>query len=178
MVDEIILLNKITRESNNYTIKGKDIDELTSLFLECIDNIIRNEPEVMASPYNNEHIIDNINYLMTIQLEHIYGTMFDYYIQKQLDIIIEHSLEIYYLLFSPKRSYGDSFIRKKPNICKMEKKISYLSNIPQPDQRTDEWYIFRHRYLTASSIWKAFSTKGSINQLIFNKCKPLDTNKY
>ena len=60
----------------------------------------------------------------------------------------------------------------------MKVKVDYLSNVPQPDQRTDEWYIFRHKYLTASSIWKVFSTPGSRNQLIYDKCKPLDTNKY
>ena len=26
----------------------------------------------------------------------------------------------------------------------MDKKIDYLKNVPQPDQRTNEWYIFRH----------------------------------
>ena len=85
---------------------------------------------------------------------------------------------MYNLYFCPKREYGNSFIRKKPNVEKMKVKVDYLSNVPQPDQRTDEWYIFRHKYLTASSIWKVFSTPGSRNQLIYDKCKPLDTNKY
>ena len=45
-------------------------------------------------------------------------------------------------------------------------------NIPQPDQRTDDWYIFRHSLLTASSIWKVFGTQSSKNQIIYEKCKP------
>ena len=48
----------------------------------------------------------------------------------------------------------------------------------QPDQRTQEWYQFRHKHLTASSIWKAFSTQSNINQLIYGKCAPLDVSKY
>jgi putative phage-type endonuclease len=46
------------------------------------------------------------------------------------------------------------------------------------EQRTEEWYIFRQKYLTASSIWKAFGTTCSKNQLIYDKCKPLMIEKY
>jgi putative phage-type endonuclease len=60
----------------------------------------------------------------------------------------------------------------------MKQKIDYLSSVPQPDQRTDEWYIFRHKHLTASSIWKVFSTECARNQLIYDKCKPIDTSKF
>ena len=59
----------------------------------------------------------------------------------------------------------------------MQEKVDYLSNVPQPDQRTEEWYIFRHKYLTASSLWKVFSTPSSETNL-YDKCKPLDTSKY
>lgn len=60
----------------------------------------------------------------------------------------------------------------------MTNKIEYLKNIPQPEQRTKEWYEFRYKFLTASSIWKAFISDCSRNQLIFDKCKPLNTDKY
>ena len=69
-------------------------------------------------------------------------------------------------------------ISSNPNIDIITNKINYLQSVPQPDQRTNEWYEFRWKYLTASSIWKAFSTKGARNQLIYSKCKPLDISKY
>ena len=68
------------------------------------------------------------------------------------------------------------YISKEETI---EEKIDYLKNIDQPDQRTTEWYKFRYNHLTASNAWKAFEKSESTkNQLIYEKCKPLDINKY
>ena len=45
-------------------------------------------------------------------------------------------------------------------------------------QKTAEWYKFRKEHITASNAWKAFGTPASKNQLIYEKCVPLqDTNK-
>jgi len=49
--------------------------------------------------------------------------------------------------------------------------IEFLQNIPQPVQRTAEWYTFRNEHITASNAWKAFGTQSSQNQLIYEKCK-------
>lgn len=57
--------------------------------------------------------------------------------------------------------------------------IKYLQMIDQPQQRTQEWYDFRYNHITASNAWKAYSTKEKVkNQLIYEKCKPMDTSKY
>jgi len=37
----------------------------------------------------------------------------------------------------------------------LESKIKYLETIPQPEQRTPEWYIFRNARLTASDLMYA-----------------------
>jgi putative phage-type endonuclease len=55
----------------------------------------------------------------------------------------------------------------------IEKKIQKLRDIPQPVQRTPEWYKFRWNLITASNAWKAFGTQASINQIIYEKCQPL-----
>ena len=60
----------------------------------------------------------------------------------------------------------------------MGKKIEFLKNIPQPDQRTNEWYVFRHNLLTASSIWKCLHSEASRNQLIYEKCQTLNVSKF
>jgi putative phage-type endonuclease len=59
-------------------------------------------------------------------------------------------------------------------IDKIAQRIRYLKNIPQHAQRTPEWYDFRHNLITASNAWKAFGTQASINQLIYEKCHPID----
>jgi putative phage-type endonuclease len=64
------------------------------------------------------------------------------------------------------------------NIEKMRKKIEYLESVYQPEQRTDEWYQHRHGLITASSVWKVFGSQSTQNQLIYEKCSPIDTEKY
>jgi putative phage-type endonuclease len=56
--------------------------------------------------------------------------------------------------------------------------LDYLKSIYQPDQRTPEWYTFRHDHITASNAWKALGSTSSKNQLIYEKCQPLNTEKY
>tara|TARA_B100000683_G_scaffold83636_1_gene82536 strand:- start:3846 stop:5345 length:1500 start_codon:yes stop_codon:yes gene_type:complete len=92
--------------------------------------------------------------------------------------IINKGLDLYYLNTAPPRECGNTYTNGAVNVKKMKEKIAYLESVPQPDQRTDEWYHFRHKYLTASSLWKVFSTAGSQNNLIYSKCSPLDTEKF
>ena len=61
----------------------------------------------------------------------------------------------------------------KNNNFIIEEKINRLRNIPQPTQRTPEWYEFRWNLITASNAWKAFESQSAINQLIYEKCQPI-----
>lgn len=64
-----------------------------------------------------------------------------------------------------------------PSIVK-EGHLDALKAIYQPEQKTKEWYDFRHDHITASNAWKALGTLSSKNQLIYEKCQPLNTEKY
>ena len=68
--------------------------------------------------------------------------------------------------------------KRKEKIEKMRKKIEYLESVYQPEQRTDEWYKHRHGLITASSVWKVFGSQSTQNQLIYEKCSPIDAEKY
>lgn len=72
--------------------------------------------------------------------------------------------------------YNEEFVKLDKAV--ITKQINYLKQLPQPEQRTEEWYIFRHNLITASSAWKAFSSEKIKNALIYEKCKELDTSKY
>tara|TARA_Y100000992_G_C21274337_1_gene498998 strand:+ start:2850 stop:4043 length:1194 start_codon:yes stop_codon:yes gene_type:complete len=50
--------------------------------------------------------------------------------------------------------------------------VNYLKHIPQPAQKTQEWYDFRKKHLTGSNIWKLFSTESTKRQLIYEKLAP------
>ena len=91
---------------------------------------------------------------------------------------IKESVNLFYKKTIPMRSYKTSYIRKDIDMEKMKKKIEIIKNTPQPDQRTNEWYLFRWNLLTASSIWQAFDSESNQNRLIYNKCKPIDLAKY
>ena len=53
-----------------------------------------------------------------------------------------------------------------------------ILDLTQPAQRTPEWYAFRRNLITASNAYKAFESQSSRNQLIYEKCQPLNPNNY
>jgi putative phage-type endonuclease len=103
---------------------------------------------------------------------------------KLLCLTIKLCQNIVYKFYIPKRSYKKTYVRKfSPNknsasFNKIKAQLTYLKSIPQPEQRSDEWYIFRNSALTASNIYKIFISDYSQSQLIIEKSEPLDVNKF
>ncbi len=96
-----------------------------------------------------------------------------------LHLTIELCQNIVFKFYIPKRSYKKSYIRNVSlNHNKIKATIFKLQNIPQPEQRTPEWYVFRNSTLTASNIYKIFISESSQSQLIIEKCQPSDASKY
>lgn len=151
-----------------------DYLELVEVAGVLIHDIISMDPMIYAHPSFEDVVYHDVFEVLQQQLH----TVFDYDIEQQIHSAITNASKIYHTSISPRRSYDPTFVRRKPVIEKMKSKIQYLKNVPQPDQRTDEWYHFRHRYLTASSLWKAFGTQRAQNELIYNKCRPIDVEKY
>lgn len=150
-------------------------DEIKLSIGTLIDSFIEINPLLFSSPnfedILKQYVVDNIMISMSeiydekmikIEIEDIYNSIFKYYFTN----------------FYPLRSCNTSYIRKIPNKILIQEKINYIRNKPQPEQRTNEWYLFRHNLITASSAWKIFKTQSSINQLIVEKCKELDIAKY
>jgi len=148
-----------------------DLRETTSILVfECIGLNIK----YYIQPNFHSLIVKDVCELleMTFKLADI--TITNEYLKE----MIEERIALYYKQIAPPRSNGNTFVRIKPNIDKMKEKVEYLQKIPQPEQRTTEWYEFRYKHLTASNIWKTFISESSRNQLIFEKCQPLNTSKY
>ena len=59
----------------------------------------------------------------------------------------------------------------------LHNQIQVLRDIPQPQQKSKEWYEFRYNLISASNLWKALGTEAQRNSLIYEKCKPLDIEK-
>ena len=62
------------------------------------------------------------------------------------------------------------------NVDDITHKIQVLKNLPQPAQRTPEWYEFRNNLISASSLSKIFGSDSQVNSLIYEKCCPIDPN--
>jgi putative phage-type endonuclease len=98
---------------------------------------------------------------------------FSHTMDLEADALCRFCEALYFRYANPPRECGSTFIRKPPNVEIINKKLAHIRSKPQPDQRTPEWYKFRHDLLTASNAWKAFDSQACVNQLIYEKCKPL-----
>jgi putative phage-type endonuclease len=163
------IINILKKENVFDDIELKELtNSITNIFNDYIlDNILS-----MSSPEFDKNLTKYIYEIHAIQLLHLYDISIQYKIRHKIRNLIKKIKQQQYKKFIPPRSYKTSFIRDiMPNIESLQRKIDILKLIPQPIQRSEEWYLFRHNLLTASSIWKVFGSQATQNQLIYEKCK-------
>ena len=163
-----------------FQITEKDKTDLFETTKELMIDYIENETLTYAKQSFHEDMLNNVGLLLEEQLQCLYDedTLEEYEVNKLIEECLKKAYRYVYSYVAPRRSYDGTGVRKPPNPENMTKKITLLKNKPQPDQRTNEWYEFRYNLLTASSIWKSFKSESTRNQLIYEKCKPLDLSKY
>ena len=152
----------------------EDKTNITEMIADLITIYIKEDTLSFQYEDFDETLFKNIYNQSFLQINHLYNED----ISDELTILINKTIHKYFTYILPKRCIISDKIKHLSNKNKIKSKLHYLSNVPQPEQRTTEWYLFRHKYLTASSIWKAFSSQGNINHLIYNKCIPIDISKY
>jgi putative phage-type endonuclease len=166
VLDKLVLFNKYELDDLNTSIY--------CLVKEYIDN---NISDIIYYNFNKE-IIENVYELLDINIDEVFSKNCSIYpiVEIKIKKLIKKNLLKIYSTYIPPRSYASSFIRniKRDNIFiqNISKNIDYLSSIPQPEQRTHDWYLFRHNLITASSVWKIFKSDSTRNQLIYEKCEP------
>lgn len=156
--------------------------ELVETALHLMEEFMEENPTAISEPNFHDILLEEIKEMFYVQMEdHILNSD---YIEDDMNDLLEDAFNIYITTFHPERSLknndedeNDDFEGKseideeETNI--IEQKIQGLRDIPQPVQRTPEWYQFRWNLITASNAWKAFETQNTINQLIYEKCQPL-----
>jgi len=163
------------------------IDEENTLdFIESalilMDTYIEENPSAVSEPDFTESFIDSVKELFFIQFEDHIDLNED--IEDDMNNILTDAFDIYFETFYQGRSKSMVSITETIEIVELDVqnnnmlqiKIDYLRTLPQPVQRTPEWYEFRHNLITASNAYKAFESQSNINQLIYEKCQPLKTN--
>ena len=176
-------------ENNDDESNENVINDIIEVILSLIYDYVEENPSMLSCHDIDEIIIDEIYEMVDIMLEDIkydnYVLFLDYekYIE-ELELI-EFSFDLYNSMFNVKHSHIDNELDKDNFVIdvdfkvdsnfveKMEAHIDYLRSKPQPEQRTNDWYKFRHNLLTASNAYKALSTQSAQNNLICEKCQPL-----
>jgi putative phage-type endonuclease len=156
--------------------------EMEITISEMAEDFIRSNIEIMANPNFIEKMVHHIVYIL-------FEEWFDAEICDQDDDYDEIVLlvsPICHDIFDklddiPERSErsGPSSNATITQICQFDqigKTIQTLTNADQPKQKSKEWYEYRYNLITASNIWKLFSSEAQFNSLVYEKCKPLDTS--
>ena len=140
---------------------------LFSVLLQLFCDYVDLHPTVISEPSFEEDMIDSVVELMCID---------NWIEEEELYEFIDIVLPFFYEELYTYRSYSHCDISfdndNKENITK---KLSYLSSIEQPQQRTPEWYAFRNTLITASNAYKIFESPAQQNSLIYEKCN-ISTN--
>ena len=142
-----------------------------------IDIYVNDNPTIITEPDFFEMIQEEIEELFYLQFE---DQINNENVADEFDELLEEAIHIYVTSFYSERSLQLSEINESlktdEDINEIEEQINYLRSKPQPQQRTEDWYKFRHNLITASNAYKAFESQATQNQLIYEKCQPLKTN--
>ena len=183
--------NDINTDTNADTDTDTDT-EIESIFDEYYEDIIEMIHELMDE-YINVNVLD-------LQQPDFYERMYkelhthikEYFIninssEFNSDLITHEIMNNIQELFDcfvsskciPIRSYSidhHAMSHTCDTTTKLPAQIEFLKSIKQPEQRTNEWYTFRHNLISASNLWKVFGSQAQKNSLIYEKCKPLQLN--
>ena len=173
ITDTLVFEDEPSIFSENYAI------ELVETAFHLMEEYMAEHPSAISEPNFHEILLEEIKDMFYIQMEdHILDSD---YIEDDMNDLLEDAFNIYITTFHPERSIQPTSDDEDEESCEVdaeevnviEKKIQGLRDIPQPVQRTPEWYKFRWNLITASNAWKAFESQSTINQLIYEKCQPL-----
>lgn len=149
--------------------------EIIETALHLMDEYIIENPHIVSEPDFDEILLEEIKDIFYVQME--YQIEESDFLEDDMDELLEDALEIFINCFYPDRSINTNEYKiiqlNNEEINSLELKIQALRDIPQPVQRTPEWYQFRSNLITASNAWKAFESQAAINQLIYEKCQPI-----
>lgn len=175
--DKLVFEDEPSIFSEDYAI------ELVETAFYLMEEFIEENPTIISEPDFHDILLEEIKEIFYFQMEnHILDND---YIEDDMNDLLEDAFKMYITTFHPERSINNCQNKNEYNTYLTEvksneglndiikNKIQNLREIPQPEQRTPEWYKFRWNLITASNAWKAFESQSSINQLIYEKCQPL-----
>jgi len=174
------ILNTLVFEDEPSIFDENSTIELIESALHLMEEYVIDNPTAISEPDFHEDLLEEIKDIFYIQFEE--QILRSDFIEDDLNDLLEDAFNIFITTFYPERSnnqVSNIVILETENTTNVidqdlkEQKIIGLREIPQPVQRTPEWYQFRWNLITASNAWKAFESQSTINQLIYEKCQPI-----
>jgi hypothetical protein len=162
---------------NSHIFTNDELELLTESVFECIHHLVQINPLLFSDPEFHSKMERGLYEILDANFSDI--LQYDFFnfteaMECQFEEVVQHCLDEYFSTVVPPRSYPNSLIMQTNNPSEITRKIEYLNSIPQAEQRTPGWYMYRYNLITASSAWKVFKSESTINQLIYEKCKPLN----
>lgn len=140
---------------------------------ELIDEYLTDEILKMSSPDFHNEIVNQISDILFEQwitadicedTDEIHDEICDF---------VENVCNDYFDNYDvPARQYPISILNGTKDVDAIQEKIKKLEATYQPEQRSVEWYEYRHNMMTASNIWKVFASESQYNSLVYEKCLP------
>uniref|UniRef100_A0A6C0D1H1 YqaJ viral recombinase domain-containing protein n=1 Tax=viral metagenome TaxID=1070528 RepID=A0A6C0D1H1_9ZZZZ len=164
------------------TLSEIEITDITEDIMYLIEEFIKNNIQSLSSPKFYDLITNDIVEIILLEWQE-YGFVEDdedieFY--DELREFIDQIIDFFVTSMGPRRSIQYTSIMPetaKNTMISQEliNKIKALQNIPQPKQKTREWYEFRYGLLSASNLWKIFGSDAQRNNLIAEKCVPFES---
>ena len=175
-IDLIDVTDLIVPEEEPKYFNDEESLELYQTCTHLMEEFIINHPTLVSEPDFDDIFDENVKEIMHSHFD--FDIFYNDDAEDEMEEIIEHAKQDFFKHFMPPRSYPDSLILEEPDFDYITEQLNILRNKPQPVQRTKEWYEFRWNLITASNAYKAFESQTVQNQLIYEKCQPLNQNLF
>ena len=161
------ILDEIVPDSNDCVIQD---EEFVTTVLHLMEEYVQENIEpLMEEDFHEVFLNETFELVLTT-----FGKEIQFYNYVDCKQRIDEIADIFYDTIMPPRSYESTLIlNDRVKVREITTRLDELRNIPQPEQRTAEWYSFRHNLITASNAYKTLMEGAEYNQIIFEKCKPL-----
>jgi putative phage-type endonuclease len=171
-------------DSSVQTISLDDYAELTITAYEILDDYVCLNVRLMSSPHFYTNMIEHTTDLLYTDVHCSFSAdthrdEYDQNLRDELREFVEKTTEVWMdMSCIPRRSFVQSPEeipeRTPTETIIMIARMLALQAIPQPQQKSREWYEYRYNFITASNLWKLFGSPAQLNSLIYEKCKPID----
>uniref|UniRef100_A0A6C0AT49 YqaJ viral recombinase domain-containing protein n=1 Tax=viral metagenome TaxID=1070528 RepID=A0A6C0AT49_9ZZZZ len=170
----------ISIEEDEMDLSETDIADVTEDIMYLFNELVTANIQSLSSTKFYETMINDIVEIISSEWQEYGIADVDDDLFVEIQELVEQIVDFFVSSIGPRRSikYASSLPETTKNSIVHQdliNKIRSLQNIPQPKQKTREWYEFRYGLISASNLWKVFGSEAQRNNLIAEKCVPFES---